>query len=159
MSETELRMWEVLHGSDNRCVFLLMGRLVRPYVRQTQRSKFADPKAQEYNAWKNALRTEVADLMRRENIDPFPDKEKLELDATITLAPKETTIRRFSGKDHTRTLHPAETQDCDNLGKGLVDALQGALFKNDNRIFHVCIRKQEGDEDHFELWLRQQEEA
>lgn len=148
------RMWQRYDGPIHRSVFLNMPRLVMPYHRQTQRSKHADPKAVAYNAWKGAIRTEVADLMRRENIDPFPDEAELRFHATITLATKVTTVYR-TNKIHTRTLHPANTQDASNLGKGLEDAIQGALFKNDVRVFDFHVVKAEGDEDHLELLVEQ----
>lgn len=153
---SEARMWQSHDGPTYRSVFLNMLRLVMPYHRQTQRSKHADPKAVAYNAWKGAIRTEVANLMRRENIDPFPNEAKLRFEATITLAPKDIEVySEVRGRYHTRTLHPALTQDTSNLGKGLEDAVQGALFANDVRVFDFHVTKEEGDEDHFELLVEQ----
>ena len=139
-----------------RSIWVVMRRATLPAVRMTQRSKFANPRAQEYLAWKEATQDLVLIEMRKAGIQAFPKSAKLKMDAGFTLAPRTTTVMRKDRKTHTRTTHPADDADLNNLVKAIEDVMQeGVLYWNDKRIYETGHQwKREGAEDWTELWVR-----
>jgi len=147
-------VWESGLGVE-RQIFVVMRRETKPAVRMTQRSKFANPKAQDYLAWKQATADIVLLAMREAGIKPFPKGTRLKMDAHFELAPVETLIRATSYRPHMRTTHPADISDIDNLFKGIADAMKGVLYGDDRRIFENHCWKREADKDWTELWVRE----
>lgn len=100
-----------------------------PKVRMTQRSKFVDPRAQEYLVSKAAIQYELKNQMAYRNLDLFPDKTPLSA-VMIFYRPK---------------MHLC---DLDNLIKSVLDAAQGVLFKDD-RWVDLIIARRYVDSEHF----------
>lgn len=138
-----------------RSITVVMRRATLPAVRMTQRSKFANPKAQEYLAWKEGTAGLVLIKMREASIKPFPKGTKLKMDVGFDLAPAETLIRATSYRPHMRTIHPAATADVDNLFKGIADAMKGVLYGDDRCIYEARMTKREADKDWTEIWVRE----
>ncbi len=145
------------HLNGRRSVRVLMQRATIPAVRMTQRSKFANPRAQEYLAWKEATQDLVLIAMREQGIGAFADTVRLKLSAQFHLAPKSATVMRKDRKTHTRVTHPARTIDLSNLVKAVEDAFQeGVLYKDDRCIFaYGPTSKREFGKDWTEVWLEE----
>lgn len=150
------KVWETtLNGK--RSIWVVMQRATLPAVRMTQRSKFTNPRAREYLDWKEATQDLVLIEMRKLSIEPFSKGTKLKMDAGFTLTPRRTTVMRKDRKTHTRSTHPANDVDLNNLVKAIEDAMQErVLYLNDKYIFETghCW-KREGDKDCTELWVRE----
>ena len=151
-------MCEVWQGGlgIERGIFVVMRRETKPAVRMTQKSKFVSEAAREYLDWKSATADYVLAAMREAGIEPFPKGTRLKMDATFTLAPKTISVfpKNPVRMPYERLTHPAETQDVDNLFKGIADAMKGVLYGDDRRIFDARMSKREGAEDWTELWVR-----
>jgi hypothetical protein len=101
-----------------------------PYFRVTSQSKFSKG-AKRYNEWKTFVVAHYLDIMRTFPADTkreqFGDIHDLLERAPITLAPGETAVMDikilWANKKHA---------DCDNIYKGIADA----LFKDDKYITH-----------------------
>ena len=112
---------------------LTMPIRVMPYVRMTQRSKHANPRAQEYLDNQAEIRDRVVLIMNRHEIEPFDRKDKLRVHFIIT-----------------RT---AERGDFDNFIKAVADALQHALYPNDKQIIRGAFDIEKAKEPNLFAWV------
>ena len=127
----QIREWREPDGRRHVC--LKVNLLVKPYVRQTRttrwRSDAHGQRAQEYNEAQAAIRDAVTLIMLKKHIEPLKGP-KLGFQADFWLLPKKV----FRNVKHTWVDDPKKV-DLGNLEKGLEDSLQGALYKNDVRIW------------------------
>lgn len=149
-------VWESGLGVE-RQIFVVMRRETKPAVRMTKRSMHVSEAAKAYLDWKAATADYVLLAMRDAGIKPFPRGTRLKMDASFTLAPKTISVfpKNPVRMPYERLAHPAETQDVDNLFKGIADAMKGVLYGDDRRIFDGRMSKREGTEDWTELWVRE----
>ena len=96
----------------------------QPYYRMTQRSKFADPRAQSYLASKGELQRQMRAGMTYEM---WPKGTPLEVKITVLMP------------SH---LH---SQDLDNQVKALLDAAKGVLFYDDRYVDAVAATRELAD--------------
>lgn len=96
--------------------FEIVGRVV-PMVRMTQRSKWKDPQAKRYLAWKETFGWELKVIMLQQGWEMIPYPVPLHLDIGYSLPVKRTT--HF---------------DLSNLIKAIEDAAQHIVFENDNSV-------------------------
>jgi len=133
---------------------------VMPYTRQTQRSKYANPRAQAYNANKDATGFLVSQLMQYVGIEPFPKGVDLAFGCTISLAPQMEHYITQTGKHAQRTVHPAWRCDLSNLEKSLEDAMNGILYHDDKQIVErLPGRKLETAKDYFYIEVMEQDRS
>lgn len=118
-------------------VMLEMAETIRPAVRMTRGGKWTG-EAREYISHQNALRDRVVLIMRDHGIDPFPRGARLRIHAVVTR-------RQLRG-------------DIDNYAKGLIDALQGAMFPNDIAVWSLTIEKRKADIDRFTVTVEAMDE-
>lgn len=107
-----------------RLRFEFLGPMV-PYVRMTQRSKFADPRAGEYLASKDNIGLAMRNQMSWNDMQPIPDKHPFAL---------KIKFRRSA----------LFTADLDNLVKAALDAMQGIVFRDDRYCVRIEARKERG---------------
>ena len=135
MSEPQIASGEIAGTSYNiiwvsGVMFSLnMSIRVMPYVRMTQRSKHANPRAKEYLDNQAAIRDRVVLIMSRHEIEPFDRKDKLRV--------------------HFKVVRTAERGDFDNFIKAVADGLQHALYPNDSQIRSVVFDMEKGKEPHL----------
>lgn len=103
--------------------FQLIGR-IKPYVRMTQASKFADPQAQEYLASKDALQWQIKQQMAANDWGMIA--RGIPLGATLFVRPAR---------------HNA---DLDNIGKAVRDAAQGVVYEDDRWIDYIRSERTKG---------------
>jgi Holliday junction resolvase RusA-like endonuclease len=106
--------------------FTILGRIV-PYVRMTQRSKWADPRARLYLDSQAAIRWQLTSQMLENSWTMLPQREPLV--ATITFC---------IGK----RMH---TTDADNICKAVIDAAQGVVYSNDCWIDELHVYRMQLD--------------
>ena len=108
--------------------FTIKGR-IKPYVRMTQRSKWADPQAAEYLSIKAGIGLQVNAQMNRSGFEMLPPKTPLSVSISFHV---------------TDGLHRC---DLDNQGKAVLDALQGIVYKDDAWVDKITLERELGDED------------
>lgn len=114
---------------NGRIHFIIPGRPV-PAVRMTQRSKFADPNAQRYLAYKQAVAVVAGHLI---NPRPLPWNY-------FGIAVR-VYLKRIKPKRGDAPRLPRNAGDWDNVGKSLCDALQQArVFDNDALVIEALVR-------------------
>ena len=96
--------------------FEIIGRVI-PYVRMTQRSKYKDPQAKRYLAWKEAFGWELKAHMNALDYEMILKPIPLHIGVIYYLAEDRRT--RF---------------DLSNVIKGVEDAAQGIVFENDSEV-------------------------
>lgn len=107
--------------------FVLRDLAIKPYVRMTQRSKFADPQARQYLASKAMLSSALAAVM---------------VDKGWTMLPERTPLRCVLTFFQPKRLHGA---DLDNLAKAALDAAQGVVFRDDRWVDVIEADRWPGD--------------
>lgn len=115
-------------------VRLAMVYPIMPAVRQTQRSKYVNPRAKIYNSQQAALRDRIILIMRQEGINGFHPGAHLSMEAKIWR-------KRKDG-------------DIDNLLKTLADLCQGALYEDDRCIRQASVTVLNGETEGFEVEFR-----
>lgn len=112
---------------------------VKPYVRQTQRSKYVDESAQEYNGNRDALRYKIRE-------------ELIAMGLPAPLYPKSARLRMHvvvaRKKDQTRT-------DASNLLKAVEDAGNEVLYDDDCQIWELWMTKVQDTSDWVEIALEE----
>lgn len=109
--------------------FLITGK-IKPYVRMTQRSKFADPQAQEYLASRDAIRVQLKQQMIGLS----------GLNSTAML-PRSAPLRL----DVHFQLPLPHSCDLDNLIKAVCDAMNGVVFLDDRWIDEIHATAGKGE--------------
>ena len=108
-----------------------------PYVRMTQRSKHADPRARRYLASQQALKIQLRQQMtERDDYGPLR-REPLE----VFLA--------FWWVNH--------RQDLDNLVKAILDAASGIVWADDRWVDHIEASREQRREQVCFLQVRRRE--
>jgi len=107
--------------------FIIRGK-VKPYVRMTQRSKWANPQAQEYLASQHAIRLQLRHQMAANGWEMLPARTPLDVRMVFTVPNR---------------LHCA---DLDNQVKALADSAQGIVFKDDRWVDKLSAERRKGDE-------------
>ncbi len=89
---------------------------IKPYVRMTQKSKYKDPQALQYQTSQEAIGWSLKSQMTHNSYDTLPKKTPLMLAVWFSFPPKSN-------------LHKA---DLGNLIKAVEDAAQGIVYPNDS---------------------------
>jgi len=116
--------------------FIINGK-IKPYVRMTQRGKFVKANAMEYLASKADIGYQLKNQMQMQGWSILPSQTPLKLSVVFTVRER---------------LHCA---DLDNQIKGLVDAAQGIVFKDDRWIDVITASRRSGDEYSTRLIVRE----
>ncbi len=111
---------EILH-------FTITGEII-PAVRMTHRSKFADPKAQEYLANQDVIAWQLKIQMMDSSWELIPNGTRLAVEAEVSMPEIE------------------RKQDLDNILKAILDAAQGIVFQNDCWFDLMKISRVQGEE-------------
>jgi Holliday junction resolvase RusA-like endonuclease len=129
---------------------------VQAYVRQTQRSKHASPKARAYNENQAALAMLIETSCRQQDIEPYDKAARLHVEVLVARAPESRLIIPVDGKSYRRVTHPAQTCDVDNFGKAVLDACQkSGLIPNDKQVWKARYEKAETQgPDYFTVAIR-----
>lgn len=92
-------------------------------------------------AWEESIRLQAL-ACRPEKLLDGP----LELNATFYLLRPKSRPKRMK--------YPDTKPDLDNLGKSLIDALEGLIFTNDSRIVDKVLRKRYGEPPRVEINIK-----
>ena len=111
-------------------------------VRMTQRGKFVNKQAIKYLNYKSAVRLSAQSQYKGELID-----EPIEVECRFYFSPPKsytkTKLKQISRKQMLYTKKP----DVDNLFKGVTDALNGVIYKDDSQIVKATMYKEYSDRD------------
>lgn len=112
-------------------------------VRMTQRGKFKSPSAQRYIAWK----TQMGWWIRKQWDEPT--EAAVAVVATFYMPIPES----WSQKKQREAIGKPQTKkpDIDNLLKGLFDAANGIIWKDDNQVVKVTAEKRYSDNPRIEM--------
>ena len=108
-----------------------------PYVRMTQRSKHADPRARRYLASQQALKIQLRQQMTEK--DEYEPLTREPLEAFLT----------FWWVNH--------RQDLDNLVKAILDAASGIVWADDRWVDHIEASREQRREQVCFLQVRRRE--
>lgn len=114
--------------------FFITGPIV-PYVRMTQRSKYANPRARDYNANQMIVKMQLRDRMREHKWEMIPRGVPLQITVWVKMS---------------KRLHVA---DLDNQLKAVLDGLQGVVFEDDRWCDKLTVLRWLGDEDKVTAWV------
>lgn len=118
--------------------FFITGPIV-PYVRMTQRSKYANPRARDYNANQMIVKMQLRDRMREHNWEMIPRGVPLQITVWVKMSQR---------------LH---ISDLDNQLKAVLDGLQGVVFEDDRWCDKLTVLRWLGDEDKVTVWVSEYE--
>lgn len=118
--------------------FFITGPIV-PYVRMTQRSKYANPRARKYNADQVRIKAELRARMVEQNWQMIERGAPLQISVWIKM---------------TKRLH---VSDLDNQLKAVLDALQGVAFEDDRWCDKLTVLRWLGDQDKITAWVSKYE--
>lgn len=116
--------------------FTLTGKII-PYVRMTQRSKFADPRAQAYLVNQLDLKWQLKQQMQEKDLQMLPSKTPLAVELQVG----------------TKTLRSG---DLDNFFKAVADAANKIVYLDDCWIDKLSVWRYPADEYKavFIVWER-----
>jgi crossover junction endodeoxyribonuclease RusA len=118
--------------SDNRKQFTVIGRPV-PAVRMTQKSKFVDPAAQKYLAYKDLV--------------GWNAKAKIKAPITGEVA---VTIYFY--------FRPGPTGDIDNYAKSILDGCNKIAWQDDRQVVELhAYRRRDRDKEYTEVEIEEME--
>lgn len=118
-------------------------------VRMTQRGKFVNKQAIKYLNYKSAVRLSAQSQYKGELIDT-----PIEVECRFYFSPPKsytkTKLKQISSKQMLYTKKP----DVDNLFKGVTDALNGVIYKDDSQIIKATMYKEYSDQDSIIVEIR-----
>lgn len=118
-------------------------------VRMTQRGKYVDKSAIRYRNYKSAVRLSAMSQYKGELIDT-----PIEVACRFYFAPPKsytkTKLKQISSKQMLYTKKP----DVDNLFKGVTDALNGVIYKDDSQIVKATMHKEYSNEDSIVIEIK-----
>ena len=106
--------------------FTIRGHIV-PYVRMTQRSKWADPRARNYLDSQAAIRRQLTSQLIEQAQEMLPGQTPLMVNIDFDIG---------------KQMH---TTDCDNLIKAVIDAAQEVVYPNDCWIDEIHVTRRQID--------------
>jgi len=90
--------------------------------------------SKDYKSW---VKSCAIDAMQLQETAIFPRDVPLLLRVTISLARPKTLAKKYT--------QPTKKPDCDNVLKGLQDAMESIVYEADQQIVAVTVRKQYAD--------------
>lgn len=76
-----------------------------------------------------------------------PFKEAVTVAIQIFKTPPKSWSKKKKAQALSGVLLPVVKPDIDNYAKGILDALNGVVYEDDNQIIKLIVEKQYGDED------------
>lgn len=109
-------------------------------VRMTRRSKFVDERAKRYIDYVTILRSKAKQCMKENNLyilNDIPVKLTIEFHFLPPKSYSKAKLQKILNGQLMYTKKP----DVDNLVKGVMDALNGTLYHDDNQVVMVSALK------------------
>ncbi len=150
----ELVRW--IDGGEKRHVQLTMWRAVPSAVHTTSRAQYINEAAVAYGGWVESVKSQVRELLRREDVDPLPGGIPLGGELWVYLGPAFHHRNLSGGRVGEVRTRPSRERDLKNLLWAVEDALKEALMGDDKWLDDWDVHKRDVNEamDRFvvEIW-------
>lgn len=121
--------------------FFVDGKAV-PAVRMTQKSKYVDPAAKRYMAYKRFVGLTAKSVMNKQAIQKIEDGTvSVQIDIFYEIPKSYTKKRKTEIYDSDYQIRPSVRGDIDNVAKSILDGMNGICFKDDIQVAELIVNK------------------
>lgn len=123
-------------------------------VRMTRKGKYVNEYALRYMQYKSIIRTLTRNQFKNEVLE-----SALEVDCRFYFKPPKSYTKKRLDQIFDSQYPFTKKPDIDNLIKGITDALNGLVYKDDSQIVKATMSKNYGQEDKIFICINKYEEG
>lgn len=118
----------------------------RPRVYQTATGKSKAVNSRQSITYKRIVKMTAKGCMNKQHL--ILTESPLEMRLTFVFTPPKSYTKKKLRAVESGELRYTKKPDLDNLAKGILDALNGTVYKDDSQIITLSINKEYGHTDH-----------